>query len=794
MNRFFLKRWLWSTALVASVMLAPLDAQAMTGWSTTKVATAGQTPYCAVSRRIDNTTLTIGRTTAGQSSLAIDMPGANLDPSQSYRVSIRPGRAERLEIETRPINTQTLVLNVDKAVDLTVAFREDSTLLVEYLGRTISLNLPDWSRAADDLSACLSGLNALQSKVAPVPAKDTQPKIKAPVATSAVPAVPAVPVAPVVSAPVVDDSPRLAVMNEENRKLRDELALVRGAQEKATAAIYAERDQLLAQVQTLQIDLDRTKALQQSVSASASEKLRTSTDQVAQISTMRAEIVSLRGQLNTARQSPVGDNAAFDAEKSTLKAELASLRDQLKAAHQTPAVAPATLDAEKSALTTERDRLARENTTLQQQLTGQKSQVADVKKLADEIAKLKVEKGTLETKLDTAMEARPKQTATNEAATASLEAELTELKVQLDLYKNKPKSPEMADLQRRMEMLSAENVKLRADLTSATTSDSEVKVAVAAEAPLRQQLRTLVAENGELKAKVDELGKLLDGKQNQQDKTLIGAAGKDWDLEKATRRLQETERDVQRLSLSMRTTKEQCEAEKKQIEYMLFDPKLAKDGQIALLNSLEDQIAELRAIKGVPPPAPTVAVESKSAMAKATPILEGTITPPAVSAEPLPAVGGGEVADVKSAGATAFTNLLRDAGVTLSKSMVPVPKNPFGPGKAWAYESGELAGLAVEQAAIKPDKFDGVAKTQMARLKSTCKGDFAFQPAADQTKMGLKYIAYDAACIHGADSTSAAVLFFQRNGAFNIISYEVGPDSMSKAMEARDRLIAVISK
>jgi hypothetical protein len=759
-----------AAVLAATTLFTPLVTHAAT-WTTTKVSNAPTGAYCAVSRAVDaNTVITIGRSVRGQSSIALDQANVMLDPSQVMRVTIEPGNTSAIDIDTRPVNNRTLVLNFDQVVDLGAALSARPQVRVRYDGRDQNFQIPEWAKGQQDLMACVASLGER------APVARAQPVLDGPTA----------PAPRTVRAPITDDG-RMVALAEENRQLRADLAAARRANDVAGQTVVAERDRLRSEVQTLTLDLDRLRAGQGAAATGAAA-------QTQRLETLSAEM------------------AKATEENRTLKTQIEAMR------------AGTSASAELTALRAERDRLAQEtvkleqaNKALQQQVTGQVADVATAKTLADQIAKLKVENETLQAKLAVT----PAATGAG-ADTTKLEGQVEELKARLAVYADKPRTPAMSELQQRMEMLSAENVRLRADLAAATMPDTEVKVAVAAEAPLRQQIRTYRAQNQELEAKVEELSRLLDEGQRSEEKTLLGASGKNWDLERATRRLQETERDVQRLSLALRTNKSQCEAEKKQIEYMLFDPKLAKAGQIALLNSLEDQIAELRAIKGVAPtpmvarastpvtvPSGEVVLAAVDAMADLSPAttaqsnvvdnlaaVMGAERPTAdVAAESLP-LAATMTASTENAlppGAVGFTRLLKNAGVALSKTMAPVTRNPFGPGKAWRFESGALAGLAVEQAAVKPESFDNIAKRQMRNLRGACKGDFAFQPALEETRMGLKYVAYDAACIHGADSTSAAVLFYQKNGAFSVISHEAAPDAMDKAMEARDKIISTLT-
>jgi myosin heavy subunit len=79
--------------------------------------------------------------------------------------------------------------------------------------------------------------------------------------------------------------------------------------------------------------------------------------------------------------------------------------------------------------------------------------------------------------------------------------------------------------------------------------------------------------------------------QSETEGGQLKIAGGNWDLEQATRRYQESQREIRRLGALLEQDRVKCQQEKKDIEYMLFDPEVAKPAQITMLNSLEDQVA-----------------------------------------------------------------------------------------------------------------------------------------------------------------------------------------------------------
>jgi cell shape-determining protein MreC len=799
--RSYFYAFLMTTGAVLAVHSA---ANAAPTWSTTKVTEGNMGPYCAVSRKIDNTILTVGRTIAGQSSLAVELKGVTLDTSRIYRVGMKPGAAEQVEIETKPLNANTFVLNVDKVVDLSAGFAGSPTLQLKYDDRTLALVLTDWAGASRDLNTCLASLPGGE-KMASTPITTGQGR------KGSGPTSPTTKAADKV-ADNTEYTARIGSLLEENRRLREDIMTMRAATSSMTSTneLTSERDQLRVQVQDLQTQLKSIKADHAVGTAMKAADQKAVDDQAARIAALTSENIAMKKQIADAESRALQAQSGIDAAAARVKTaeEKAAAAVASAATAAVSAVATPAMDAEKTALKSERDKLVRENAELQKRLESNISDVISTKKLADEIARLKVEKDTLQAKLDAGAQVGARVAATGgqgnpalQARADMLESENTSLKARITVLENRDKGPDMADLQKRLELLSAENVNLRGQLATAQTSPTDMRVAVAAEAPLRQQLRDMRGTNEQLSAKVSELNKMLDQAQKSNATEFLKGADGKVDVEKTARRLEESQREVQRLSIALRDTKTQCETDKKQIEYMLFDPKLAKEGQIALLNSLEDQIAALRADKGVSPQS-----IASACLTPATPVGTPVAAPapssgPAVTVEPL----SSPVATVTNspmtqdghftvpAGANGVASLLKQSGVPVTTPFASVPKNPFGAGKAWRFESGDLAGLAVVQDPVKPDDFDGIVAKQMKKLKSVCKGDFASTAATStRTVLGLKYAAYDAACIAGANSTSAAVLFYQKNGALNVISMEAAPDDMGRAMDARDRMIGVV--
>lgn len=146
-------------------------------------------------------------------------------------------------------------------------------------------------------------------------------------------------------------------------------------------------------------------------------------------------------------------------------------------------------------------------------------------------------------------------------------------------------------LQARIDELAAQNTKLQAEVVSAKESSSAAADAAISVSQLRSietQLQTVEKERDTLRAQIEKMG-------DSQESSLLKLSGSDWSLEQATRRYNEAEREIRRLGMQLEQSRSQCAAEKKEIEYMLFDPAIATEQQISKLSTLENEVVMAKA-------------------------------------------------------------------------------------------------------------------------------------------------------------------------------------------------------
>lgn len=102
---------------------------------------------------------------------------------------------------------------------------------------------------------------------------------------------------------------------------------------------------------------------------------------------------------------------------------------------------------------------------------------------------------------------------------------------------------------------------------------------------LEKQLSVMNSKNKMLD---EELKSALQDSQKEQ----LSVSSGNWNLEMATMKFNEAERQVMRLGRQLQTSRAQCEQEKQQLETMLFDPTLTDQQQLAKLASLEADLEE----------------------------------------------------------------------------------------------------------------------------------------------------------------------------------------------------------
>lgn len=104
---------------------------------------------------------------------------------------------------------------------------------------------------------------------------------------------------------------------------------------------------------------------------------------------------------------------------------------------------------------------------------------------------------------------------------------------------------------------------------------------------LRKAADSLRAENVALN---EELKSMV----RDSEKERLSITSDNWNLEQATMKFNEAERQNKRLGMELQKERARCDNERKDLEAMLFDPQLTNQQQLARLADLEEQLAKAK--------------------------------------------------------------------------------------------------------------------------------------------------------------------------------------------------------
>lgn len=92
-----------------------------------------------------------------------------------------------------------------------------------------------------------------------------------------------------------------------------------------------------------------------------------------------------------------------------------------------------------------------------------------------------------------------------------------------------------------------------------------------------------------------QLNRELERSLEASEKERLDISSNNWNLEQATMKFNEAERQIVRLGQQVQKERARCEMDKQELELMLFDPELTSQAQLARLSSLEKELASKNA-------------------------------------------------------------------------------------------------------------------------------------------------------------------------------------------------------
>ncbi len=513
------------------------------------------------------------------------------------------------------------------------------------------------------------------------------------------------------------------------------------------------------------------------------------------------------------------------------------------------------------------DKSSRENISLFDDLN---SKLVELEKKDIErksyIEKLEAEKTELENKLSLLEKSENK-----DDVIASLEETIDGLKKENETLLKKIKESEeallpiedisedvnddkIAKLEEEIKSLRVENSSLSADLSIATAKiealegSESVKLDKGEEAKLRNQIRSLKNELELSRAEVLDLKEKLEKTVISYENKMLQRVDSDDELQSTLRRLQEAEREIRRMANRMEQQRQEHEKEKKELEYMLFDPELASAAQVSFLNSLEDMLEDAnqeienqkliiaekdRLIKSLKVnQSEKIKAKQSSKVEKSddnkmkvasvkSEVIEEMLLPEegqvikkddkAVSEVSLAKESKQDKEKIdnvdvlspasilSSTPATVSTpvyefmekseieNILAKSDINISGRQITLNSGD-GDRISYSWNYNGIYGKAEQQVMDKALSFADYIKSYIGNIKDKCPGDFA--AVANQLDItNRKVESYELACVSNNINSAVSVLFMERDGVFVVISHEAAADRMIDAMDAKDRII-----
>ncbi len=107
---------------------------------------------------------------------------------------------------------------------------------------------------------------------------------------------------------------------------------------------------------------------------------------------------------------------------------------------------------------------------------------------------------------------------------------------------------------------------------------------------MRNKISSLESQISSLNSKNSMLDDELKTALHDAEEERMSVSSDNWNLERATMKFNESERQIMRLGRQLQTQRAQCQQEKTELENMLFDPTLTNQQQLANLAALESEL------------------------------------------------------------------------------------------------------------------------------------------------------------------------------------------------------------
>lgn len=610
-----IRRWLLSTvvaggfAVVASSSWAAGTLQPDSNWAISKIAAnqIGGDAYCALARRFNNgLILTLARNGKDEGSIAIDFQKDVLNSAVEYPVTITPNTGAARSFNVHPVSGKAVVIRLGADYAFYDSLNRSSVLGINVAGTQYDFAVSDFPQGQEKLNGCLSTM--VEPAAGPVAAAVPPPAATAPQSVPFTPV--SVPVEPVIA----EQAPPPVLTLKKKPVPQAALAQIASAPMQPIAPLSGGdvdaivRDQtsgLVSQIDSLRNENARLQQIAEGQRRDFEEKLKQQSTDSAEAAKIQDRVMALENENSTLRQQ--------------VESALANATPVAPPTQLTQESCPAPDKTAENILNAELERLRQENLRLNQDIVLSKARITSLEaQPAASDAKV-VEAGQRALKAESELAALKLQLATSEKLVSENERRLADANVRITgltqelsqkttalaaavaapapaaapvLTPPVLTDPSVPRLQNLVDDLQAENKNLKDSLeraqAAAVTAVSSSAGGDADGAYQAARELSLMKEELELtRRERDKLKQDLDHSQLGKEDKLLSIASANWDLEQATRRYNEAEREIRRLGAQIEEDRGSCMKEKKGIESMLFDPRIAEKQQMAKIDELQ---------------------------------------------------------------------------------------------------------------------------------------------------------------------------------------------------------------
>lgn len=771
-----------STILIGGTLIGAQDAQA-NAWMVKKVSKATQ-PYCAMIKRYSNErVLSFAQRDDAQISAAIDFGDKFLDKGRAYSITLSSGDGFSRRFEVKPASSSAVVVKLNRQDPILQHIADKGDLSVNIAGVLSTFNVSDLDKGLAQLQTCHSGETPMRS----ADASDSMAENMANIAPAAGESLVETPSAThslysrTANAKIIELEQGKYSLEKALKENEAKLAALENKILSTENASKTQQDALVNQVSALQATVEKQSYDMSQLKtqlADSNEKIAFYQGMDGQRQEVESKLVAAEANLANAMQQ----NTALSAQIAALQSSNAQVSEQSAVISQ--------LNEQITQLQQANAGLTQEIATLRQNAMGAQQASLSASQKDAEIA-------NLHAALQSA-----------QATISSLEQGIANMQPAAGEQSAPSNTAEISTLEAKLKAVEMEKKNLQADISTLQrqikTDNSEIIVARLEKAleDSHKALDRAGKENAALYQKFTEAEKALsEAKLTKND-------SKNWDVQKATSRYNEAQLEIRRLAMHLENSQKQCDAEKANIEKLLFDPKITSQQQQEKLTALEAKLHDVTKTQqqcnakmaelsqkaiitqekldhvNMTMAAQAHELEAAQSVAEIAPAA-GMVNAPAIVKIP---------AAKKEDRSLALVNVLNGANVELNNEIqkyttsIALNGAEFDQGYSWT--SGKITG-SYERFAVKGGSLEAWSAAYNNALSAQCSGDFAVMPSK---KSGGKLNANDVACVSGDMGTTSSIVFTQNGQYLDVYKLSGNIQDMTKLMDSRDQISSSVRK